>query len=171
MRLTEPDAAIWHLHALRVRYQETDQMGVVFHGNYVTWFEIGRTEFVRTLGMSYQKIEQAGMLLPVVDLSCSYVSPARYDDLVVVCTAIESFSPIRISFRSEVRRISVGEEAGLPKLWLGAEPAGELLVKGGTKHVWVNAQFKPSRLDKAMPELHRLLAPAADGTLVIEGGN
>lgn len=145
-------------------------MGVVFHGNYVTWLEIGRTELVRTLGMSYQKIEQAGMLLPVTDLTCSYVSPARYDDLILVCTTIENFSPVRLSFRSEVRRINEGEETALPKLWIGTEPPGELLVKGGTKHVWVNAQWRPSRLDKALPELYNLLESVADGTLLIEEG-
>ena len=170
MIMTEPAAAVWHLHTLRVRYQETDQMGVVFHGNYVTWFEIGRTELVRALGMPYQRIEQAGMLLPVVDLACSYQLPAHYDDLVVVCTTIGSFSPIRISFRSEIRRISEGEETGFPKIWSGVQPPGELLVKGGTKHVWVNEQWRPSRLDKALPELYSLLQRMADGTFLIEGG-
>jgi acyl-CoA thioester hydrolase len=150
---------LWHLHPLRVRYQETDQMGVVFHGNYLTWFEIGRTELVRHFGMSYRTIEQRGMLLPVIDLDCSYLSPARYDDLLIICTTIEQFSPIRMSFRSEVRRIR--EEEAVPSEWRGAEAPGELLVKGGTRHVWVNAEWRPSRLDKAIPELYERLKAAA----------
>ncbi|BBH21481.1 hypothetical protein Back11_28260 [Paenibacillus baekrokdamisoli] len=166
--MTDTDKpVIWHLHPLRVRYQETDQMGVVFHGNYLTWFEIGRTELVRYLGMSYQAIEKAGMLLPVVDLACSYRSPARYDDWVVICTTVEQFSSIRISFRSEVRRIN--EMTSLPKAWLGEEPPGELLVKGETHHVWVNAEWKPSRVEKAIPELYERLKTLAAGTLPIEG--
>ncbi|NBD26078.1 acyl-CoA thioesterase [Paenibacillus glycinis] len=151
----------WHLHPLRVRYQETDQMGVVFYGNYVTWFEIGRTEFVRSLGTPYDAIEKQGLLLPVVDLDCAYVSPARYDDNVLVCTRIDKLSPVRLSFRSEVRLAGEGET--FPTLWEGNEPPGKLLVRGGTRHVWVNRDWRPSRLDKALPELYaRLESHAAD---------
>ncbi|WP_219836014.1 thioesterase family protein [Paenibacillus sp. R14(2021)] len=156
---------LWHLHPLRVRYQENDGMGVVFYGNYVNWFEIGRTEIVRALGMSYASIEKQGMLLPVIDLDCKYVSPARYDDCVLVCTTIEDFSPIRMSFRSEVRLIEEGEV--FPTFWQRAEPPGKLLVKGGTRHVWVNRDWKPSRLDKAIPELYELLQSAATGALPV----
>ena len=85
---TETGMPIWHLHPLRVRYQETDQMGVVYYANYLTWFEIGRTEFVRHFGTTYREIEAKGLLLPVVDAECSYLSPARYDDRVAVCTTI-----------------------------------------------------------------------------------
>ncbi|UVI31894.1 acyl-CoA thioesterase [Paenibacillus spongiae] len=154
---------LWHLHPIRVRYQETDQMGVVFHGNYVTWFEIGRTEFIRQAGMSYEQIEREGLLLPVVDLACKYVSPARYDDIVLICTAIEQFSPLRVTFRSEVRRIGEGE--GYPPEWHGQTPPGELLVEGGTSHVWVNKSFRPTRLDKTLPELYGLLQRVSRGTI------
>ncbi len=146
----------WFVHPLRVRYQETDQMGVVFHGNYVTWFEIGRTELIRAAGYDYKTIEQHGLLLPVVDLQCRYEQPARYDDQVLVCTRIADFSPIRLAFDSQVRRVdteqwhagSYGSEDELP---------GERLVNGGTRHVWVNANWRPARLDKGLPELYDLL--------------
>ncbi|QHW30630.1 acyl-CoA thioesterase [Paenibacillus rhizovicinus] len=149
----------WHLHPLRVRYQETDRMGVVFYGNYVTWFEVGRTEIVRALGTPYSAVEKEGLLLPVVDLECTYLSPARYDDNVLVCTRIEQLSPIRMAFRSEVRLIGEGET--YPAFWEGEEPPGKLLVQGGTRHVWVNGEWKPSRLDKALPELYAMLQRAA----------
>ncbi|WP_028611888.1 acyl-CoA thioesterase [Paenibacillus harenae] len=149
-------AVSWFLHPLRVRYQETDQMGVVFHGNYVTWFEIGRTEWIRNAGYDYKTIEERGLLLPVVDLQCRYVLPARYDDTVLVCTRIADCSPVRLAFESQVRRVTEADwHAGLH-----AEEdqlPGELLVEGGTKHVWVNRQWQPARLNKAMPELYGLL--------------
>jgi acyl-CoA thioester hydrolase len=149
-------ASGWFMHPIRVRYQETDQMGVVFHGNYVTWFEIGRTEWIRNAGYSYKAIEERGLLLPVVDLQCRYVLPARYDDMVLVCTRVADYSPVRLSFESQIRRVAASDfhasefEAGKPL-------PGELLVEGGTKHVWVNAQWQPVRLNKVMPELYELL--------------
>ncbi|RAP75627.1 acyl-CoA thioesterase [Paenibacillus montanisoli] len=159
---------LWHLHPLRVRYQETDQMGVVFHGNYVTWFEIGRTEFVRAFGMSYEAAEKQGLLLPVVDLDCAYHSPARYDEAVIVCTRLEQFSPIRISFRSEIRLVHEADAAwtqhGPGAQWFrGEEPPGKLLVSGGTRHVWVNREWRPTRLDKQMPELYGFMDSASRG--------
>ncbi|MBP3962122.1 acyl-CoA thioesterase [Paenibacillus lignilyticus] len=162
--MTEADkeSVLWYLHPLRVRYQETDQMGVVFHGNYVTWFEIGRTEFVRALGMTYDTIEKQGLLLPVVDLDCSYVSPARYDNNVIICTRLDQFSPIRVSFRSEIRLVDDMEHQTLG--WFpGAEPPGKLLVRGGTRHVWVNRDWRPSRLDKLLPELYSMMKAASEG--------
>lgn len=146
----------WFMYPLRVRYQETDQMGVVFHGNYVTWFEIGRTEWIRNAGYDYKTIEQGGLLLPVVDLQCRYLLPALYDDTVLVCTRITECSPLRVTFQSQIRRVTqsdfhsaeLAEEEQLP---------GELLVEGGTKHVWVNEQWQPTRINKVMPELYELL--------------
>ncbi|MFF2480604.1 acyl-CoA thioesterase [Paenibacillus sp. NPDC058071] len=150
----------WFAHPLRVRYQETDQMGVVFHGNYLTWFEIGRTELIRAAGTDYKTIERSGLLLPVVDLTCSYGLPARYDDKVVVCTRISEFSPVRIAFESQVRRT---EEQDWQAGWYEQEQLlpGEKLTSGGTRHVWVNEKFRPARLDKGMPELYALLQAIA----------
>jgi len=147
--------AKWHTYPIRVRYQETDAMGVVFHGNYVTWFEVGRTEWIRANGYSYRSIEERGLLLPVVDLQCKYILPARYDDEIVICTRIGDFSPLRLSFESQIRRVSGSYEA---KVLRPGEPLpGELLVEGGTKHVWVNANWQPARVNKALPELYELL--------------
>jgi acyl-CoA thioester hydrolase, YbgC/YbaW family len=152
----------WRLHPLRVRYQETDQMGVVFHGNYVTWFEIGRTEWIRSAGYDYKTIEAGGLLLPVVDLQCRYALPAKYDDTVLICTRLAESSPLRLTFQSQVRRVEEEQwKAGVAPY--GNELPGELLVEGGTKHVWVNASWKPARLSTAMPELYALLQPQPRG--------
>lgn len=129
----------WFEHEIRVRYQETDQMGVVYHANYLNWFEIGRTELIRSLGMPYHKIEEHGLLLPVIDAELKFRVPAKYDDLLTIRTRIEDYTHLRMQFTSEIRR---GEE---------------LLVSGGTRHVWVNKEWKPTRIDKAAPELYALL--------------
>lgn len=131
-------------------------MGVVFHGNYVTWFEIGRTEWIRNKGYTYRSIEECGLLLPVIDLQCKYVLPARYDDQVVICTRVSEFSPLRLSFESQVRRVEAAPYEAR-ELEVGEQLPGELLVEGGTKHVWVNPSWQPTRLNKAMPELYALL--------------
>lgn len=147
----------WYVHPIRVRYQETDQMGVVFHGNYVTWFEIGRTEWIRNIGYSYSEIESKGLLFPVIDLAVSYVQPAKYDDTVIVCTKMKEFTPLRMEFQSQVRRVS-GEHFKSAQYDDEQQLPGELLVYGGTKHVWVNEHFHPTRISKAYPELYEKLA-------------
>ncbi|AJY75993.1 acyl-CoA thioesterase [Paenibacillus beijingensis] len=152
--------AQWHLHPLRVRYEETDRMGVVFHANYATWFEIGRTELVRSCGFPYADIEKNGLLLPVVELNCRFAAPARYDDEVIVCTRIAAFSPSQIQFQSQARKISGPlqlPEGGFTSVRSEDELPGELLVSGGTKHVWINSDWKPVRLQRTIPELYDVL--------------
>jgi len=145
----------WCLHPLRVRYQETDQMSVVFHGNYVTWFEIGRTEWIRSNGLSYKQIEERGLLLPVVDLQCKFIMPAKYDDQIIICTQVVEYSPLRMHFESQIRRV---EDAAAYEQWSSEEPLpGELLVEGGTRHVWVNDSFQPVRMNKIWPDLYDLM--------------
>lgn len=149
-------ASKWFMFPLRVRYQETDQMGVVFHGNYVTWFEIGRTEWIRNAGCDYRTIEERGLLLPVVDLQCRYLLPAHYDDTLLVCTRIAECSPVRVTFQSQIRRV-MQSDFHAAELTEDEQLPGELLAEGGTKHVWLNAQWQPARINKVMPELYELL--------------
>jgi acyl-CoA thioester hydrolase len=87
---------------IRVRYAETDQMGVAYYGAYAAWLEVGRVEFLRMNGTSYRKLENEGVMLPVLNLNISYRSPALYDDLLEVRTRLEEFSGTRISFEHEV---------------------------------------------------------------------
>ena len=155
-------ASHWHLFPLRVRYQETDRMDVVFYANYVTWFEIGRTEFIRHAGWPYRKVEDAGLLLPVVDLNVRYEQPARYDDRIVICTRLREVSPLRLNFDSQVRLIGEDEQPPATADADGQLP-GMLLAAGGTGHVWLNRDWKPTRLDRAAPELYALLRRLAGG--------
>ncbi|MCC3375903.1 thioesterase family protein [Cohnella sp. REN36] len=143
--------SVWHLHPLRVRYQETDRMGVVYHANYVNWFEIGRTEWVRQAGYTYKEIEARGLLLPVIHLEASFEQPAQYDDWVTVCTRVAEMTPIRVRFESRIVR-GDRSDVGL-KARAAEEPPGETLVQGGTKHVWLNAAWKPARLDREAPDV------------------
>lgn len=92
-----------HQVQLRVRYSETDQMGVVYHGSYVPYFEIGRVEWLRNKGVSYKELEESGVALPIVSMTLNYKKPARYDDLLTVITKFKSQSSVKIEFDCEIR--------------------------------------------------------------------
>ncbi|GEC73638.1 acyl-CoA thioester hydrolase [Flavobacterium flevense] len=87
---------------VRVRYSETDQMGVVYHGNYAQYFEMGRVEWLRNIGVSYKSMEENGVMLPVVSLHMNYKKPARYDDLLRVKTIFKSLTSVKIEFDYEI---------------------------------------------------------------------
>lgn len=110
----------------RVRYAETDQMGIAHHANYIVWFEIGRTDLCRVAGFPYKQIEERGLILVVTEVTCRYRAPYRYDDEVVIRTSIaESMS----------RMMKFGYE-----LWDGA---GERLhATGMSSHVWVSRETR-----------------------------
>ena len=91
-----------HEVQVRVRYSETDQMGVVYHGNYLPYFEIGRVEWLRDKGVSYKWMEENGIGLPIVSLTLNYKKPARYDDLLTVRTTFKSQTSVKIEFDCEI---------------------------------------------------------------------
>lgn len=134
--MTQPQ---WFTHTIRVRYQETDQMGIVYHTNYVNWMEWGRTELIREAGMPYQDIEARGLLLPIVNLNVQFKTSAKYDDLITIHTCIEQATSLRVSFAYRIQR---GEE---------------ILVTGTSEHVWLNASYRPVRLEKQDPDLYQLI--------------
>jgi acyl-CoA thioester hydrolase len=149
----------WSSHPLRVRYQETDQMGVVYHANYLNWFEIGRTEWIRSRGMTYEDLEKRGLLLPLTDAEIKFRLPARYDDQLTIYTKMIDYSNVRVRFASEIRR-KPQQEGSLPLKTdqsMPVEPFGELLVSGETRHVWVNRAWRAVRIDKEAPDLFKLM--------------
>ena len=87
---------------VRVRYAETDQMGVVYHGNYAQYFEMGRVEWLRNLGVSYKWMEENGIMLPVVSLTMNYKKPARYDELLTLKTSLKNQASVKIEFDYEL---------------------------------------------------------------------
>lgn len=91
---------------IRVRYGETDQMGVVYHANYAVYFEVGRTEWLRQFGLSYSSMEAQGIMLPVISLSINYKNSARYDDELKVKTKLKKMSTASIEFEYELRNDS-----------------------------------------------------------------
>ena len=97
-----------HPVELRVRYAETDRMGVVYHANYLAWCEVGRTEYIRTLGVSYGELEAGGLLLAVSDASLRYHAPARYDDVVRVDTSISELRSRTVTFEYLISNAASG---------------------------------------------------------------
>lgn len=126
---------------IRVRYQETDQMGVVYHGNYYTWFEVGRVEFFRSIGYTYAKLEKEGIILPVIESQCFYKTGAKYDDELLVRTVLKILKGVRLEFHYELIR----KEDGI------------LLAEGRTQHAFVDKNLKPVNFKKAKPEVFELL--------------
>ncbi|HEX7707803.1 MAG TPA: thioesterase family protein [Thermoanaerobaculia bacterium] len=117
---------------VRVRYKETDQMGIAHHSNYLVWFEIGRTDLCRATGISYSDIEQRGYLLVVTGISCRYRTPFRYDDEVVIRTSVGEVASRSIRFAYELY------DAG----------GSELRADGSTSHLWLNRETRrPVRAD------------------------
>ncbi|HLT89094.1 MAG TPA: thioesterase family protein [Sphingobacterium sp.] len=91
-----------HETTLRIRYAETDKMGYVYYGNYATFYEVARTEMLRSTGISYKELEDIGVMLPVTDLVSKYYQPARYDDLITIKTYIKEKPVVRIKFEYEI---------------------------------------------------------------------
>lgn len=87
---------------IRVRYAETDQMGYVYYGNYAAYYEVGRVESLRSLGLSYKELEEQGVMMPVLENKSKYIAPARYDELLTIKTAIREEPQVRIQFHYEI---------------------------------------------------------------------
>ena len=103
-----------HSTKIRVRYGETDQMGYMYYGNYAQFYEVGRVELLRSLGMTYESMEASGIMMPVLELKCKYIKPALYDQEITVKVIIEKMPGIRIHFNYELYNeqeelINVGE--------------------------------------------------------------
>jgi len=129
---------------LRVRYAETDQMGVVYHTNFAIWFEVGRVEFLRELGFTYRDMESKDdCYIAVVELRCRYKAPARYDDSVVVRTRLKHLRGSLIGFAYEIVR----------------EDDGTMLAEGETMHIVTDAQMQKREL----PEKYRVALEGALG--------
>jgi acyl-CoA thioester hydrolase len=122
---------------VRVRYADTDRMGVVYYANYLVWFEVGRTEWLRETGWSYREMESDGIALPVIEARCEYRQPARYDDEIEIATRATLLTPVRIRFDYEVTR--TGD--------------GALSATGHTVHAAVDHTGKPCRLPARVREI------------------
>jgi len=91
-----------HSTKIRVRYADTDQMGYMYYGNYAEFYEVGRVEMLRSLGMTYKSMEDSGIIMPVTELKCKYIKPAHYDEEITVKVIIETMPALRITFKYEL---------------------------------------------------------------------
>lgn len=132
---------------IEVRYQETDQMGVVYHGNYLIWFEIGRTKFIEELGLSYVEMENHQVVSPVIDANLSFVKPIRYGESAFIDTWLSEYDGLRSAYNYEI----VNENE-------------EIAVKGKTTHVIVNKEtFRPLSLRRKFPDWHKIYSEVIKG--------
>jgi acyl-CoA thioester hydrolase len=123
---------------VRVRYAETDQMGVAYHGGYFAWFEVGRTDLLRGRGFTYRDLEAQNLRLPVIEARARFLRPALYDDVLEIRTTITAVSGARVAFAYEVAR----------------EGSEGVLATGATSHAAVDSRGRPRRLPE---ELRRVL--------------
>ena len=126
----ERTAGVARTARMRVRYAETDRMGVVYYANYLVWFEVGRTEWLRQTGWSYREMELEGVALPVIEAHAEYRRPARYDDDLEISTTVQLVTAVRVRFNYEVWR--QGEESPL--------------ATGHTIHASLDVNGRPCRL-------------------------
>jgi acyl-CoA thioester hydrolase len=122
---------------IRVRYAETDQMGIVYHANYFPWFEEGRTYFLEDIGLSYAALEADGFYFPLLECSCRYKSPARYPDQLTVRTRLEKLKGIQVIVGYDVLRSA----------------DGALLAQGRTVHAFVDREFRPVNMPRLRPDV------------------
>ena len=142
---------------LRVRYADTDQMGIAYYANYLVWFEVARTEWLRETGWSYRQMEEQGLSLPVIEAHCEYRRPARYDDEIEILTRATLLTPVRLRFDYEVRR---GHPAHVAAL-------------GHTVHAALGASGRPCRLPAGVRELleSQTLARPGPSTIGMESAS
>lgn len=129
MKLSEP---LKHSCSYRVIYGDTDQMGVVYYANYLRWFERGRSEFLRQMGVPYSTIEAQGLHFPVTEVQCRYAQSARYDDVVVIETVLIELGRASLLFRYRITR----------------QADDALLATGSTQHACIDGAGRVSRIPK-----------------------
>ncbi|RYL94604.1 thioesterase family protein [Sporolactobacillus sp. Y61] len=128
-----------------VRYNETDKMGIVHHSQYVNWFEVGRTDWIRKAGIPYKQIEENGLMIPVIGIELHYHSPATFDDAVIVETSLKAYDSIKLSYQYRILR----------------EDNGKLLADGTSSHCWTDSRMHPVSLRKKNPELDQFIRKAS----------
>lgn len=124
-----------------VKYYETDKMGVAHHSNYVRWMEEARVDYLEQIGFGYRKLEEDGIISPVIGIECDYKTPTYFDDNVEIEVAIEEFHGVRLSIRYTMRKL----------------PEGKLVMTGRSRHCFVDVKGRPVILDHSFPEFSKKL--------------
>ena len=130
---------------VRAIYADTDAMGVVYHANYIRWFELGRTELMHEIGFPGSELEKIPLLMPIASAFCEYKKPAFYDDLLEIVTYVDEIGYVSMIVKCEIFR----------------KTTGELLAKGHTRHGFTNDKLKPISAKKFAPEFYGILKDAS----------
>ena len=131
---------------LRPRYAETDQMGVVYHGNYFTYFEVARSDYFRQVGFTYKALEDLGVIMPVLECGCKFMKPVLYDESIAIRTKCYWNGKIKVKFEYEIYN----------------EESEQLLAKGFTLHTFVDKALKPVRVKDLNAAFLKVLEEAAE---------
>lgn len=132
----------------RVQYYETDQMGIVHHSNYIRWFEEARTFVLEKIGCGYKKMEEGGIISPVLSVSAEYRSMTHYSDIVLIRTKVESYNGIKMQLSYTITD----------------KETGEVRCTGESRHCFLNAEGRPLSLKRSYPEIHSLLEKMREGS-------
>lgn len=129
------------IYERKINYYETDAMQIVHHSNYIRYMEESRTYSLAKVGLPYSKMEEEGVLIPVLGVNCQYKHPARYEDVILVDVKVKEYTGLKIIMEYEITN----------------KETGELILTGETKHCFTDANLKPISLKKARPDMHEMM--------------
>ena len=129
------------IYERKINYYETDAMQIVHHSNYIRYMEESRTYSLAKVGLPYSKMEEEGVLIPVLGVNCQYKHPARYEDVILVDVKVKEYTGVKIIMEYEITN----------------KETGELILTGETKHCFTDANLKPISLKKARPDMHEMM--------------
>lgn len=130
----------------QVKYYETDKMGITHHSNYIRWMEEARVDFLDKMGFNYAKLEEDGIVSPVIGLECEYKTPTKFDELIEIEAKVEEFKGVKLTIKYTMKNIRTGD----------------LVAVGRTKHCFLNSENKPIILKKIFPEFDQTLRELAE---------
>lgn len=136
--------SMYQKYVRETNYYETDQMSIIHHSNYIRYFEEARLDWLKQMGMDYQKIEEMGILIPVMFVDCQYVKPIRYGEKLEIGVTLTKMKGVKAEFSYEIYR----------------QETGELCTTGHSGHCFLNRDMKPVRLKRDYPELYQVLSSA-----------
>ena len=128
------------IYERKINYYETDSMRIVHHSNYIRYMEEARTDSLAKIGLPYSKMEEEGILIPVLSVSCEYKRPARYEDVIFVDVKVKEYTGVKLKMIYEITN----------------KETGELLLTGESKHCFTDVNLKPISLKKAKPDMHEM---------------
>ena len=131
------------IYSHKIQYYETDQMGIVHHSNYIRWFEEARTNWMDRIGFSYARMEQEGLMVPVLSVECQYKTMSKYGEIVEIELAVSAFTGVRMTFSYRIYD----------------KETKELRAEGKTKHAFFNTDYKPVSVKRSYPEIYNLMLP------------